>query len=198
MLTRNQFLVKEHVGLFKLSNTYDIIDPATNQKIGLAQEKPGTLIHILRFLINKQMLPTKVSIIEGADDHGNGKEVLTIKRGLTFLRSKIKVYAEDGEQIGYFKSKLFSFGGGFFLFDTSDKKIAEVKGDWKGWNFKLLDTNGKELGLITKKWAGLGKELFTTADTYMISITETATADNGLKLLLLAAGIAIDTVYKEK
>lgn len=198
MLTRNQFLVKEHVGLFKLSNTYDIIDPATNQKIGLAQEKPGALIHILRFLINKQMLPTKVSIIEGADDHGNGKEVLTLKRGLTFLRSKIGVYAEDGEQIGYFKSKLFSFGGGFHLYDTGNKKIAEVKGDWKGWNFKLIDTSGKELGLITKKWAGLGKELFTSADTYMISISDAATADAGLKMLLLAAGIAIDTVFKEK
>ena len=198
MLTRNQFLVKEHVGLFKLSNTYDIFYPATKEKIGVAQEKPGALVHILRFLINKQMLPTKVSISEGADEHGNGKEVLTIKRGVTLLRSKIRVYAGDGEQIGYFKSKLFSLGGGFWLFDTKDQKIAEVKGDWKGWNFKLLDTTGKELGLITKKWAGLGKELFTSADTYMISISDEATADAGLKLLLLAAGIAIDTVYKEK
>ena len=39
--------------------------------------------------------------------------------------------------------------------------MAEVKGDWKGWNFQLLDNEGRELGVVTKKWGGIGKELFT-------------------------------------
>ena len=68
MLELNQFFIKEHVGLFKLSNAYDIIDPQTGKKVGLAQEKPGGLVLFLRLFINKQMLPTKVEIIEKEND----------------------------------------------------------------------------------------------------------------------------------
>ena len=108
------------------------------------------------------------------------------------------VEADGDRQIGYFKSKLFSIGGGFWMYDTNDVKIAEVKGDWKGWNFKFLDLTGKEIGTVTKKWAGLGKEMFTSADNYMIALTDPTKQDPGAKALLLAAGIAIDTIFKEK
>ena len=198
MLSRNQFFVKEHVGLFKLANTYDILDLETNEKIGIAREKPGTFVLLMRLVMAKQLLPTTVEIIEHPDEQGNGKVLITIKRGMTFLRSKIKVYLEEDKEIGYFQSKLFSFGGGFWLFDTSGKKVAEVKGDWKGWNFKLLRENGEELGTVTKKWSGMGKELFTSADNYVISIQEDLGDNRPVKALLLAAGIAIDTVFKEK
>ena len=198
MLSRNQFFIKEHVGLFKMVNAYDIVDPENGQKIGLAQEKVSGWVHLLGLIINRQLLPTMVEIIDGADERGNGKVVISIKRGFTLFRSKVQVFAEGGTEIGYFKSKFLSFGGGFWLYDTKDSRIAEVKGDWKGWNFKLLDVSGAELGTITKKWAGIGKEMFTSADNYMISINEKNGADKGVKALLLAAGIAIDTIYKER
>jgi uncharacterized protein YxjI len=198
MLKLQQFFIKERVGMFKLSNAYDIIDPETGKKVGLAQEKvPGWVI-FLRFLVNKQMLPTSVDIIDNPDEKGNGKIIVSIKRGMTFLRSKVKVLIEGEKEIGYFKSKLFSFGGGFIIYDVKDTKVAEIKGDWKGWNFKLSDTSGREIGTITKKWSGLGKEMFTSADNYMISIPDSGKSDAGVKALLLAAGIAIDTVFKEK
>ena len=197
MFSLNQFFVKEHVGLFKFSNVYDIIDPETGKKVGLAQEKIDTWVHLLRFIINKQLLPTRVDIIENPNDKGEGKVVVSIKRGFTILRSKVKVLVDGDKEIGYFKSKLFSFGGGFWLFDSSNEKVAELKGDWKGWNFKFLDMTGKEMGTVTKKWSGLGKEMFTSADNYMISITDQLKKDAGSKALLLAAGIAIDTIFKE-
>ena len=61
---------------------------------------------------------------------------------------------------------------------------------------RVWTTSPSELGLITKKWAGLGKELFTTADNYMISLHGSPDAETSL--LLLAAGLAVDTVFKEK
>jgi hypothetical protein len=51
---------------------------------------------------------------------------------------------------------------------------------------------------VTKKWAGLGKELFTTADNYVISLTDLGGAGQGASALLLAAGLAIDVVFKEQ
>ena len=72
--------------------------------------------------------------------------------------------------------------------------MALVKGDWKGWNFRFT-AGDRELGVVTKKWAGLGKEFFTSADNYMISIHG---APNPVaNILLLAAGLAIDTVLNE-
>ena len=89
----------------------------------------------------------------------------------------------------------FSLGGAFRVFTAGGTEIAVVKGDWKGWNFRFL-SGDTELGLVTKQWAGLGKELFTTADNYMISINGTPNVE--INTLLLAAGLAIDTVLKER
>jgi len=74
--------------------------------------------------------------------------------------------------------------------------VASVKGDWKGWNFRFVDNGQNEIGAITKKWAGLGKELFTSADNYIISLNEEPSPAKAT--LLLAAGLAVDTVYKQK
>jgi uncharacterized protein YxjI len=63
------------------------------------------------------------------------------------------------------------------------------------WNFKFL-SGETELGIVTKKWAGFGKELFTSADNYIISIN--GAPNPTINLLLLASGLAIDTVLKEK
>lgn len=101
-----------------------------------------------------------------------------------------------GNVIGWFKSKLFSIGGAFYVFDVLGNEVAFVKGDWKGWNFKFLDKMGQEIGTITKKWTGIGKELFTSADNYIIAFNQEPTQDKSI--LLLAAGLAVDIVYKEK
>jgi uncharacterized protein YxjI len=191
MLDRKTFFIKERVGLLKFADTYDILDPESREPIGIAREKPGALIHLLRMLVNKQLLPTRVDI----HDDENRPPLLSITRGVTLLRSKIKIINAGGEMIGYFKSKIFSLGGGFHVYDKNDNRIAEVSGDWKGWNFRMKTPEGKEIGTVTKKWAGIGKELFTSADNYMISIADDAPMAGGL---LLAAGLAIDTVYKEK
>ena len=79
-----------------------------------------------------------------------------------------------------------------------EQPVAEIKGDWKGWNFRFLTPEGNEIGKVTKKWAGLGKELFTSADNYIIALNETAAIRPDAAPLLLAAGLAIDTVFKEK
>ena len=55
----------------------------------------------------------------------------------------------------------------------------------------------KEYGHVSKKWAGFGKELFTSADNYMLEINETVPKDDPMRVLILAAVICIDMVLKE-
>lgn len=193
MLDRTSFLVKERVGVLKLVDTYDILDPASGAALGTATENISGPMKALRLLVNKRLLPTRVEVRAAA----GGAPVLTISRRGVF-RSTVHVADGRGDPLGSFKSKMFSLGGGFLLFDNAGRQVAEVKGDWRGWNFSLLSTHGVEIGKVTKKWAGLGKELFTSADNYIIALDENAKLPPGLSALLLAAGLAIDIVFKEK
>ena len=192
LLERTSFFVKERVAVLKLTDTYDILDPATGQNIGVAKEEPPIWAKWLRLVIAKHTMPTTVNIYEQEGQ----PPVASIHRGFTLIRSKIRVVA-GGKPLGYFQSKLISIGGGFKVFDNQNQQVAEVKGNWKGWDFKFISKQGREIGSVTKKWAGLGKELFTSADNYIISLKDLSGASPAAGALLLAAGLAIDVVYKE-
>lgn len=195
MLDRKTFFIREHVGFLKLADTYDILDPATREMIGIAKETPPVWVILLRFLVNKQMLPTQVHVCEGANPDDVSRRLFSIRRGFTFLRSRVEIRDASGVVVGWFKSKLLSIGGTFLVFDAQGNEVAVVKGDWKGWNFRFSDKQGNELGTVTKSWAGIGKEFFTSADSYVIALTGEPNASKAL--LLLAAGLAVDIVYKE-
>ena len=193
MLDRRTYVVKERVGFLKLGSTYDLLDPDTGQPIGIAIEEPPGIIKYLRLVMNNHWFPTVVNVYE----REGTPPVLSIHRGVAIFRPKVHVTA-GGRELGYFRAKALSIGPSFRMFDMQDREIGSVKGDWKGWNFQLLGSAGEELGRVTKKWAGLGKELFTNADTYVISLSDAAAGRREIAQLLLAAGLAIDTVFKEK
>lgn len=193
LFDRNTYVVKERPGVLKLTDTYDLLDAQSGQPIGIAKEEPPGLIQYIRLAINNRWLPTVVNVYEREGE----PPVLSIHRGVALFRPKVHVTTAAGT-IGYFRAKAISIGPSFRIFDTQEQEIGLVKGDWKGWNFSLLGTDGKELGRVTKKWAGFARELFTTADTYVIDLAPAATGKRDVAQLLLAAGLAIDTVFKEK
>ena len=186
------YLIKEHVGVFKMRGAYDIFDPSTGEQLALAQEKKGLLNIIGGLLINKRMLPTRIDVHEGADE--NGPIAFSITRGFSFFRPTVNVVAGDGSLIGTFKTRLLTIGGKFGVFDASGNEVAQVKGNWLSWDFRFVAANGTELGVVTRQWSGMAKELFTSADNYVVAIHN---PDPAASILLLAAGLAVDTVYKE-
>lgn len=193
MLDRKTYVVKERHGVLKLTDTYDILDADTGQPIGIAIEEPPGIVKYLRLLANNKFFPTRVNVYEREGQ----PPILSIRRGIALFRPRVHVTTR-GREIGYFKAKLISWGPSFRIFDMQGNEIGEVKGDWKGWNFQLLAPGGVELGRVTKKWAGVAKELFTTADTYVIALSDASAGRPDVAQLLLAAGLAIDTVFKEK
>lgn len=194
LLNRKAFFIKEHVDFMRLAGTYDILDPESGQLIGQAKEEPGSIILFLRFLFGKKLLPNQLNVYDILDQ----RIAFYIKKPASFLRAKVLVYDGDGTCIGYFISKLITLVGGFYVYDIDDRQVAEITGDWKGWNFRFVDQHGQDIGRVTKKWAGIGRELFTSADNYMISIDHPDAQGPRGSMLLLAAGLAIDTIFKEK
>ena len=193
LLHRTSYLIKERVAIMKLTDRYDIFDPDSGEQLGFAEERISTFSKLLRLVVNKHFLPTTVVIQENEES----EPVVTLHRGMTFLRSKVSVFDENDKDVGFFRSKLFTLGGGFTVHEPGGTQIADVKGNWKGWDFKMTNMEGKELGVVNKKWAGALKEIFTSADNYLIKLDDSITTNPGLAALLLAAGLAIDIVFKE-
>jgi len=193
IIEKNLFLFKEHVGMFKASNNYDIYDPDSKKIILHCREKNlNFFFKIVRMFFNdfKRMTPFEIEI-KGL----NGEKVLKVKKRFALFLSKVEVFDENNRIIGVLKQK-FSFKGKFEILDPIGNLICNLQGNLVGWNFKFMKDN-KELGLVTKKWSGLGKEMFTSADNYILEIKDVVEKTSSVRLLILAAVICIDMVIKE-
>lgn len=191
-LNRNLFFVKEHVRMFRASNQYDVLDPQSGELVLQSrEEKLGLLTKLLRFTDYKRMTPFN-AVVRAPD----GRQVLRVSRGVTLFRSRVKVFDENDRHIGGFKQRLFSIGGKFEVLDSADRPLCMLVGKWTSWDFRFM-SGEVEFARVTKKWAGLGKELFTSADNYMLVVSEQVPADNPVRQLILAAVMCIDLVLKE-
>ncbi|MBD0400374.1 phospholipid scramblase-related protein [Flammeovirga sp. EKP202] len=192
LLNKNQFFVKEHVGMFKAANNYDIYDPATNEIIMECREDSlGFFTKILRFTDYKRMTPFHIDI-----KTTTGQKILTVKRGISIFLSDVEVLDENDQLIGVFKQKLFSIGGKFEVFDAAGTSLCMLKGKWTSWDFRFMKDDF-EFAHVSKEFAGFAKELFTSADNYGLEINPEVPQDHKLRLLIMAAVMCIDMVLKE-
>ncbi len=192
-LNKNIFFVKEHVRIFKASNSFDIVDPETKAIVlECREENLGFFTKLFRFTDLKRMTPFNMVI-----KTPQGERILSVHRNTTFFVSHVTVLDERDLVIGKFKQKFFSIGGKFEVLDVNDRPLCILKGHWASWDFKFVSHDGKEFAAVTKKWSGLGKELFTTADNYVLQISSEVPPDHPLRKLILAAVMCIDLVLKE-
>jgi uncharacterized protein YxjI len=188
----NLFLVKEHIGIFKAANNYDIYDPESGElSMECREEKLGVITKILRFTDYKRMTPFDIHIRDT-----NGRQVVRVRRGISVLLSKVEVFDENDTLIGLFQQRLFSIGGAFTVLDANERPVCELKGKWTGFDYRF-QLGGRELAHVSKKWMGVGKEMFTSADNYMIEIADDVAPEDSVRQLILAAVMCIDMVLKE-
>ncbi|WP_064603952.1 phospholipid scramblase-related protein [Photobacterium sp. J15] len=192
VINNNLFLVKEHVGMFKAANNFDIYDPSTGDVIMECREPSlGFFTKLLRFTDYKRMTPFDIQIRTP-----DGQRIVRIQRGVSLFLSKIIVRDQDNNTIGGFAQKLFSIGGKFDVLNKNEQMICQLEGEWTGWDFKFKNDE-KEFAHVSKKWAGLGKEMFTSADNYILKISTDVPENDDVRKLILAAVMCIDMVLKE-
>jgi uncharacterized protein YxjI len=192
ILNKNLFFVKEHRGIFKAANNYDIIDPLSQQTIMLCREPGlGIITKIFRFSEYKTLTPFNIVVTDT-----QGAPILRVKRGFKIFRSVVDVFDENEVLIGRFRQRLLSIGGKFEVQDPMGQTLCMLKGKWSSWEFNF-SKGDVSLAKVSKKWAGLGRELFTSADNYMLEINEVVPPDDRVRTLILAAVMCIDMVLKE-
>jgi uncharacterized protein YxjI len=191
-LQNNLFLVKEHVGFFKAANNFDVYDPSTGELILECREPHlGFLTKMFRFTDYKRMTPFDIEVTTP-----DGEQVLSVRRGISLFLSKVDVHDEEDERIGGFKQRFWSIGGAFQVLGANDQPLCDLKGKWTSWEYRF-EKDGIELAKVTRKWSGLGKELFTSADNYMLAISDSVPPENPLRMLIMGAVFCIDMVLKE-
>ena len=191
-LRANLYFVKEHVGILKAANQFDVLDPASGAKVLECREPHlSGLTKLFRFTDWKRATPFEVIVTTPS-----GERVLKVKRGVSLFLSKVQVFDEQDRYVGGFHQKLFSIGGKFDVLDAAGKSICTLQGKWTSWEFRFFAPS-KDYAVVTKKWAGMGKELFTSADNYVLGIKDSVAPDDPARLLILAAVMVIDMVLKE-
>ena len=143
ILEKNLYLFKEHVGLLKASNNYDIYDPESKDVILHCREKnlnPAYKIVRMFFQDFKRMTPFEIEI-----SRLDGKKILKVKKGFSLFLSKIQVFDENDKIVGIFKQRL-SFKSNFDMLDKRENLVCKLKGNFIGWNFKFLKGDS-EVGL---------------------------------------------------
>src|SRR5688572_8659687 len=87
LLDLQRFLIKEKVAFLKVVDHFDIYDPDTQKQVGVAQEVVSGFVQILRWFINKKLMPTTVEV----SDHETDDVVFTIYRPFQFFRARVDV-----------------------------------------------------------------------------------------------------------
>ncbi|MEW5852778.1 MAG: phospholipid scramblase-related protein [Myxococcota bacterium] len=192
LLRKNVFVVKEHVGLLKAANNFDVLDPETGAVVlECREENLGPITKLLRFTDYKRMTPFELIIRPPG-----GAPMLVVRRGISLFLSNVAVTDGGGTSLGSFQQRLFSIGGAFQVSDAEGRPTCELKGSWTSWEFKFLRGDAT-LATVSREWGGLGRELLTTADNYVLNIEPTVAYDDPVRALILAAVLCIDMVLKE-
>jgi hypothetical protein len=131
---KNRLLIKRRWGLSQLAyRDYDILDYETREPVGVANESPSVWVLLLGGLSIgrirlRALLPTTLEIRERED----GPLLFRLVRQPKVLNFfvQVSIYDGEGKYLGYFQSKLFSFFGGFHIFDLRNEEIGEAKFQW--------------------------------------------------------------------
>ena len=188
----NVYLIDEKVNFFKFENQYNVYNES-GEAIGKIAQKLSFGDKILRMLLNKAMLPFSLEI-----KNANDEIEASIHRGWTFFMSKIAIHNAQGISIGSITQKFKLFKPTFKIQDALGNEIAEISGDWKAWNFNIQDNTQAQIGTISKKWNGAMKEVFTSADKYIVELFPIYNSNPENKMAILATAITIDMVLKER
>lgn len=178
--------------MFKAAANFDIFDPATRQKLIECREPSlGFFTKMFRFTDYKRMTPFRIELRTP-----QGQKVLTVKRGFSLFLSHVEVLDEHDRVVGSFKQKLFSIGGKFDVLNPGGQPVCTLQGKWTSWDFRFVQGT-REYAQVSKKWSGMGKELFTSADNYMLVIDPSVPANDPARMLIVAAVMCIDMILKE-
>jgi uncharacterized protein YxjI len=125
----------------------------------------------------------------------DGATLLMLKRPWRWWFAHLDVEDGAGRHLGSIQQRFAFFERLYEVHGPTGELLATLRGPFfKPWTF-LIEQNGHEVGKIQKQWSGFGKELFTAADNFGVTLGDIQ--DPRLRTLVVAATFLIDFVHFE-
>ena len=176
---------------FELRNSYTLTDE-TGQTVGkVEQSRQSSLAFLARLGTSLDVaLPVTLEVTDSG-----GQPVLLLAK--PWFGMRVAVSEPGGRVIGAITRRLRMGKPVYALEDGSGAVAGEIKArDWRSRTFTMLDPAGIEMAQVTKQWRGLLTESFTDADSYAVTFSPAATADQ--RALAFGGALAVDLIQKQK
>lgn len=192
LLDRQLLVVNQKAKLIELTNHYRVFDEEGVEIGSVNQVGQSGAAKVMRLVSNlDQFMTTHLDV---SDD--TGRVLLRLTRPAKVFKSSVVVSDGEGRQIGTIKQKNMIGKINFALLDGQGAEVGEIKAEnWRAWDFRIEDSSGVEVARVSKTWGGMAKEVFTTADNYVVQIHKRLV--DPLRSLVVASALSIDTALKQ-
>jgi hypothetical protein len=192
VLECDRFAIQEHA--VNVTDTpCDIRNAESGEVVGLAREVIGSFAKVLRGLLGKRLFSITVEVSEKPDD----SLVFTLHQRPHLFKVRVEVRDSLGQLVGYLKSGSSRIRNGFEIYDKDARLFAQVSGRIFEYDYQFLTPDGKvELARVTRKVAGRGREASFSTESYYLDMNPELADQPLAKMLLLAATLAVDIIYK--
>ncbi len=192
LLTRDRLVINQKVKIIEVNNEFKISDEEGNQIGVIRQEGQSALKKVLRVVGDVDQFLTHTLAVYDAQDN----KVVELTRPRKIFKSKLLIKDGQGRDVGRIVQDNVFGKIRFKLEGAQGEDLGAIKAEnWRAWDFVIVDTQDKEVGRITKKWEGLMKNMFTTADNYVLEVDPSVQGD--FRLIALASAAGIDTALKQ-
>jgi len=179
-----------------MGSKFHINDPDTEEQVGTAKEVISVVTVLLRATpIIGRFMGTNIEVREDA----KGPVLFTVRKPVQWFNwtTKIEIYDQHAEKIGYFQTKLFSLLPAFWVYDAEGNQIAEVKQplSFTKPRVDFLAADGRELAQIRNElWEAKKMKLMFGNPGMNINMSEEVKKHHNLKVLLVATVIALEFI----
>jgi uncharacterized protein YxjI len=189
-ITKNMYSVREHIGMSKAANNYDIFDAETDEMVLECREQPLDLLNAtLRLARLSGFNPFHIHI-----NTPDGEKLAAIRRHPEFLKEKIGILDGEGKLLWTMRETGNKESIILEVTDSYQTVLYTIRKEDKNY---ILAENRQDIGSVVKEWSELGKELFTSTDNYTIYIEPHIPKDSSVRMLILTSAICIDMLYYE-
>jgi len=191
ILTEPILVVNQKAKLIELSNQYTVFDQHGAVIASVNQVGQSTARKVIRLVSSlDQFLTTRLDITDS-----DGRVILRLTRPGKIVKSTVIVSDGNDVELGRIVQQN-AIGKINFALESGGQRLGTIKAEnWRAWNFSITDAADREIARVTKTWEGLAKTMFTTADNYVLQISERA--PEPLNSLVVASALSIDTALKQ-
>ncbi len=191
LFTEPVLVVNQKAKLIELTNQYAVFTGDGRQIASVNEVGQNAAKKVLRALTSlDQFMTHRLEIADAA-----GVVQMRLTRPAKVFKSTIVVESPTTGEIGRIVQENM-VGKIRFDLQTGGRTIGSLRAEnWRAWNFSITDETGAECARITKTWEGLAKQMFTTADNYVVQIHRQL--PQPLSSLVVASALSVDTALKQ-